>query len=218
MPYLTPDFAAGVNTRLLSIPAYLVPAFNGALIELSHEYNWEEFGDTTPSECAAACAGIVDNWYVNMIGMVIPNVCSSIPDFCLLCDGSVYNRVDYPLLYAALDAAYIIDADTFSVPDLVDRFVMGADDNNADQGGAATVTLGESEIPSHTHSDAGHTHSETIAVNGLSFAGDLTPITVGVGTPGVTGSGSANIQATGGGGAHENLPPYEKITWVIVAW
>src|SRR5690606_24098955 len=51
---------------------------------------------------------------------------------------------------------------TFNVPDLRERFIVGVDDSTydlGDTGGAAAVTLTTSQMPSHTHSRAAHTHS-----------------------------------------------------------
>lgn len=79
---------------------------------------------------------------------------------------------------------------------LKDRFLLGAGDTytGGATGGAATVTLSTNEMPSHSH--------------GLSTA------TVNNGWNGVDYSTKASNYATrdtmsaGGGGAHNNMPPY----------
>lgn len=48
------------------------------------------------------------------------------PDYALVCDGTTYLKVDYPELWAVIDAAYEVDEDNFRVPDLIARFPLGS--------------------------------------------------------------------------------------------
>lgn len=78
-------------------------------------------------------------------------------------------------------------------------------DTDEETGGAKTHTLAESEIPSHTHTG----DATTLYRNGASetsgrVSGDNTAGT-GVST---IGTYTPSVQATGGGGAHNNLQPY----------
>lgn len=87
------------------------------------------------------------------IGDIVATANAVLPSFGLACDGSSYERVDYPDLYAALDSAYIDDADNFHVPDLRDKTVLGAGNRSiGDTGGAETHSLAISEMPTHQHS------------------------------------------------------------------
>ena len=49
-----------------------------------------------------------------------------------------------------------------TVPDLKNKFIIGAGDtyNPGDTGGASTVTLTTTELPSHTHTQNAHTHTQ----------------------------------------------------------
>lgn len=121
----------------------------------------------------------------------------------LICDGAMFDRVDYPLLYDAINSVYILDTDTFMVPNLIGKFPRGATSPGG-EGGADTVTLSVTEMPSHQHlfSDAG-----------LPDVPVLGPGEVPVNAL----SGASLTTATGGGGAHENRPPYHDLIPVIIA-
>src|SRR5262249_38638425 len=101
------------------------------------------------------------------IGSVIPYFTTDPPPNTLVCDGASYNRVDFPILYALLDSAFIIDADTFFVPDMRGRAFIGVGTGSGlstyamgDTGGEESHTLTTTEMPSHSHTDTGHIHTE----------------------------------------------------------
>lgn len=86
-------------------------------------------------------------------------------------------------------------------------------------GGAKTHTLASAEMPSHTHTQNAHTHVQNAHEHNI---GQLWRITSGTAayvyavdgtTPtqpatAVNQNATATNQNTGGGGAHNNLPPY----------
>lgn len=86
---------------------------------------------------------------------------------------------------------------------LKDRFLLGAGDTYTagDTGGEATHTLTVNEMPSHTHSLKGGSSS---SINDY-FGGSTE--NYGIYSGGTSQSGD-NITNTGGGAAHNNMPPY----------
>jgi len=61
---MTPDTTGDSNiARCLSVPEKLQPAVNWALEQLTFADNWEEVGDLTPAECAAAMVDVLSAYY-----------------------------------------------------------------------------------------------------------------------------------------------------------
>ena len=141
----------------------------------------------------------------NMVGQIVALVTKNVPVHMLVCDGSIYQRDEYPQLYEAIDASFIIDANSFRVPDLSRRFLVGegGDILVGGEGGSETHALTEAEMPTHAHS---YTASSATIING----GLEAPASASVPFPTVTGT-------AGGGLPHNNMPPYMGVTWAIVA-
>jgi len=78
----------------------------------------------------------------------------TIPVNWLLCEGTtVYNRVDYPELYALL-TNFHIDGDTFNLPNMSNRFPLShvnLGEAVGIVGGSQTALLDLTNIPPHTH-------------------------------------------------------------------
>jgi len=226
--YLTPDsIPAGITCRVLFIPddRDWIAQVYGAIEELTFPSAWTQFGALTPEETAAVYQQmffkLLDNQRgCRMLGEIVTWAGGGTPSDTglLLCDGATYDRVDYPDLYDILDAAFIVDADTFIVPDLVDRVVLGAGNLFAigDTGGETEHTLITSEIPSHSHSTIPHTHSEITAVASLAET-PVIPFPAATPGIGITGSSGVTVNDTGGDGAHNNMQPYMALRYYIQA-
>lgn len=146
------------------------------------------------------------------------------PSGWLMCDGSQFAPSVYPLLFKAIGTKFGGDGVTFfKVPDLRERFPLGITSASelGSTGGENTHTLTVAEMPVHSHSiiDPGHKHPNFLnfnagAVSSLTWAGntfnDITDTsTMGTATTGI----SVNNQ--GGGGAHNNMPPFQYVNFVI---
>jgi microcystin-dependent protein len=133
----------------------------------------------------------------------------------------------------------------FRVPDLTSRFPLGASHAHtlASTGGAETVTLDIPHIPVHTHTgttDLGGAHGHTSNSNstshlGLTGTGSQTstadPIAIDnygdtepnlLATPTILSidvsdphTHTFTSNATGGGLAHENMPPFLTMNYII---
>lgn len=210
---------------------------------------WEWVEDrVSPEDTAALCAQMwleyVENArcmpsFCSMIGTILPYASATPPVGCLPCDGGTYLRVHYPRLYAALDLAFIVDADSFVTPDLRGRTLIGAEYPDyvvGSMGGEVEHTLTVDELPSHTHTSPSHTHTtqphhhayDPVVVGDLDVEGAGVPqpnaaqlvplITENTYDETVNVNGAiVSIENTGGGESFSTMPPYYAINYCIVA-
>lgn len=164
-----------------------------------------------------------------LIGEIKAYAGSSAPAGWQLCYGQAISRSLYAALFAVIGTTYGTGdgSTTFNVPDLRGRAIAGLDNMGGSDagrldwantlgttGGEQYHTLITAEMPSHTHTDSGHTHSYgglgPLFAYGLGSNAGLQQ--TGTAT---TGTGNANIQNTGGGGAHNNMMPTMLVNWLI---
>jgi microcystin-dependent protein len=105
-------------------------------------------------------------------------------------------------------------------PNLKDRFVVGAGNsyNVSDVGGAATHTLSVNEMPAHNHNDTvtdGTNYNCLSKIDGIHTSnGQALDNTNGNGRePNLLFAGY--IQSKGGGAAHNNMPPYLALAYIM---
>jgi len=190
-------------------------------LALLFHWNWEGASyslspaetDTIDNMVAEALTELMETVEVNgmELGMIIAFAGDTIPDGWLFCDGATYTTDEYPDLYDALDDVFHIDWYYFNVPDLKNRVVAGADDPIApgyevgDTGGAAEVILTEGEMPEHSH--------EVPYGDGGAPVGDSIFRYQQAGVRYYW----TDTRATGGDEAHENMPPFLALRWIIYA-
>jgi microcystin-dependent protein len=131
----------------------------------------------------------------------------------------LYNREDYPELYAIMPAALIEDEDTFHTPDLSDRTIVGAG-NTFDAlvtGGELAVTLFEDHLPAHQHSLPAHDHGYD-QPSGITFNDGTGAVReTALIQAGLTTQAGGVSNATGADEPHENMPPFMAFYMWIVA-
>lgn len=158
-------------------------------------------------------------------GVVWPYGGSSAPTGFLMCDGSAVSRTTYADLFAAVGTSFGPGdgATTFNLPNMQGRVPMGAGTYTDSVSGSITRTLGQTvgaaahtlttaEMPSHTHSDTGHTH--TFPNGGIGGA-NYPSLTNGNGSTVTTTTGYASLTNTGGSGSHNNMQPSLGLNYII---
>ena len=153
------------------------------------------------------------------------------PDGFILCDGSAISRNNFATLFSIVGTTFGNGngSTTFNIPNLKDRFVVGAGQSynlNA-TGGNSTTTLATTNLPSHDHTFSGsasHTHSHTKATHPSGSGPEQNQSggpedRTNFGDTGTTGSATVTISGTtgskGNGTAFENKPPYIALAYMI---
>lgn len=217
--FLTPEIdPVGYVCRVLRIPddARVISAVNEVLCALGNPDVWEADG-LTDNQTTWLIEDMLTDYFASdacMLGSVHPYATFDPPPHWLECDGSTYLKVDYPRLYAVLHPFFIIDADSFVVPDLRQRTVFGVDTppefSIGWEGGAVEVALDVSELPvhahpgvahthtspAHTHTNTPHTHSESGVTPALAMFGEGVPTQGSAPIPAVTGATAVVIDTT----------------------
>jgi microcystin-dependent protein len=138
---------------------------------------------------------------------------SAAPENWLLCDGAAVSRTTYAELFAGIGTTYGSGdgSTTFNVPNAKGRVAVGKDasqtefDVLGETGGEKTHTLTVDEMPSHNHpiNRTVYAASGSGAASADAYAAPPTY--------------TINTGAVGGGGAHNNLPPYITLNYIIKA-
>lgn len=140
---------------------------------------------------------------------------NTIPEGYLLCNGQAISRTEYSDLFAILGTSYGSGdgSSTFNLPDYRDKFALGAggDVDLAEIGGEKEVTLTIDEMPAHTHPVKDRVYNVQFGRND-GGNGSRNPI-------GGTGLSHGVVEASsvGGGQAHNNMPPFIAMNFIIKA-
>lgn len=136
----------------------------------------------------------------------------------LICDGRSLVRATYPALFTALAVAYgSVDGTHFNIPDLRGRVPVGVDgaaarltasDAIGNGAGAEKHTLSTGEMPSHAHGSGSAWEFM------MWRPGDAANWPGGAGLP-YPEVHQANVANAGGGGAHNNMQPYQVVNYII---
>jgi len=219
--YLTGDAPADeqlvVWSLVLPDVSEIFQAVTGAIAAVSFLSQWEQQGTLSVVDtCDYIKRAIVRlqrmNWQV---GLIVATSQLTLPANLLLCDGTTYTNESYPLLAQALGQG----GGSFVLPDLRDKFILGAGTSHAvdTTGGTEIHTLTEAEMPSHSHTNTPHAHSEVLAAPQVTTIGAGAPQPTAIPAVGSTGLTGIIIDSTGGGQAHNNMPPYHALRYAIIA-
>lgn len=145
---------------------------------------------------------------------------SALPsDGWLLCNGQTVSKATYAALYEAIGGGFGETSTTFNLPDLRDRFLVGAQTiARAATGGASTVTLSVGNLPAHTHTitDPGHQHTDLTSGSLNVTVGPDGPVaTFGASEMTSTDATGITVDSTGSGTPFSITPPAMGVQWII---
>lgn len=159
----------------------------------------------------------------NFIGEIRMFAYDKVPTGWVPCNGAMLNIQQNAALYSLLGATFGGDGRTnFGIPDLRGRAPLATAVQlgiaQGEKGGAETVTLGMSNLPSHTHAllVSPSPGQNSVATNDASvFAQAAAPSTTvpaektyGAATTGnIVAMNTGTCAVTGSGNAHNNLQP-----------
>jgi microcystin-dependent protein len=144
-----------------------------------------------------------------------------------LCNGQLLTLSQNTALFSLLGTTYGGDGrSTFALPNFQGRAAMSFGNGNGlsprvlgQTSGETAVTLNSNQVPAHTHAvncipTAGSQNSVSNAV-WASGAGERSAPKLFTNTSAPLSMSPSAVQNTGGGHAHNNLPPYLSVLFVI---
>ena len=154
------------------------------------------------------------------VGAILDFAGDTVPNGALLCDGSAVSRTVYSELFAVIGTTFG-EGDgesTFNLPDMRGKMSVGTKAGDSDlsevgkTGGEKAHTLTADEMPAHSHSFTGVNESSTMTDSAGNYPIRMYP------DKAANWNNGSGIAETGGGQAHNNMPPFLVINKIIVAF
>lgn len=172
-------------------------------------------GERGPAGPAGAAGAVPPGTVTAFAGKTAPNG-------WLLCDGQSYSISTYRDLYNAIGTTYGGYGQSFQVPDLRGRFPVGKDTGTfatlGGKGGEEKHTLTVAEMPAHQHSGNDRAWHDKQKRNGqqwfVGLSHDRGSWMSNAANDGLTNQ-DTETGTTGGNQAHNNLPPYISLNFII---
>jgi microcystin-dependent protein len=134
------------------------------------------------------------------------------------CDGRLLNITQYQALFSLLGTTYGGDGrNTFALPDLRSRMPIGMGDswNAGQQAGEERHALSVTEMPPHTHTAMASTApGDDPSPQGRMWGVQTTAHAYSSSRTGHNTAAMA-VSSAGQGQAHENMPPYQVVSFCI---
>jgi hypothetical protein len=174
-------------------------------------FSWANIGNSTVALANDTHAGLVKGGgdiTIGPDGKMLINAAKT-PSWCPIPVGCLhFDTIDRNPSTIWPDTTWSAFAQGRTILGVGNSGAAGAVDHAAgDTGGEETHTLTIDEMPSHKHTDAGHQHTYTTPLTTDEDSGGDDTRYHGASTY-ETSVGYANIQPTGGGQSHNNMPPY----------
>lgn len=140
------------------------------------------------------------------------------PQGWAFCDGQIMSIAQSAVLFALIGTIYGGDGQTtFALPDLRGRVPVHQGNGYVpgQQGGLETVTLAANQMPAHRHAMNASTSPASATQGPSQVLGSSAAMRLyGSGTPTMAMDANA-IAPSGGGQAHENMPPFVALNYII---
>lgn len=150
-------------------------------------------------------------------GTSLPYNGGTIPNGYLLEDGTVYNIVDYPNLFAAISNTFGGDGiTTFAVPNSTRRILMGSGGSGTAIIGNAVGNSGGEEAHVQTLAElAAHTHPPLAPMTAFNGPPTISSGAFPVSPPGDTFAVAATTGSSGSSAASNIIQPSRIVNWMI---
>ena len=166
------------------------------------------------------------NFNLLPVGAYFPYAGLALPQGYLWCDGSDKKRADFPGLYGAIGTRYGVGdgSTTFGLPDMRGHMALGLDNMGGTPAGrvtAASLNGGNASILGGTGGEEVHTLTIAELPNHNHAGKSLSPgVLLNSDEAGATNTTSVkrsdfSVQGTGGGGYHNNMPPWMAVPFII---